>query len=995
MSLPTSADDIFARPSSPPDRGNQPVRNWRRCVICSEQSSFKSPREFATHLRELHSTREGGSFICRYGLHGVCPSLPVLGVSDKDYEDHVSRDHILTSGSRSGSSSRASTPGMPRSSTVPNIVSANRWSVYSSSQNLPAALNDPNKSRSEAMVFFTRTWGTVFIDRVDIAASPYLDDITRTDFEDYMQKTSVRYRRHQQYSQPANEKDKERDVVKILHNKTREAVELARSADLDQIPKVFMQPNFQLEDPDTFRDVLPWSQLESSSNGAAVETKARQSSRLLQEKLTHYLDIVEVQLAKMISLRSDAFFHAMTSHDQLQSNMLATCHSIKHLRDRVHTIDKVFVEGPLKIMKLKSKRTNYVTMYNKLKMMATVHQTQPTIQLLLSTSEFVGALDLISTTQEVLTQELAGIVSFRHLGSQLTEMEKLIDKMMQSDFVRYAVADLTRPLTPEQVQVMEEERLVTILFGMLQQRKFVFVDMYREEAAATIKAIIKQTVIEIVSQADDIDVEGNVSSLADQMRLLQFETWLELLREVFRILVVLLTRIQGVRDMMQDVVHISAGKARVHGSLNKSNNCDQWPAEGGATAAGITPEAAHVHVPMAAEVDVVITESECTKLTSSLRDMLCSLCDTAHDRCTKLLTAKAKDGFLEKLMPTEFVQLSRSIEQFATECERICGRRSTSLRGGLQSQANRFVNRFHEERKQKLGLILDNERWKQADVPAEFQELVDHMEETGEVSLPSRPDTAEIQKPVDYLFVRKERFAVVGTVLMLLKMVVEYGQCVDDMPAVGTDLLTRIVELLKLFNSRSCQLVLGAGALQQVRLKTITTKNLALASSCLQLMVHFMPLLRQHFKRQIPTRQQTVDKHFDQALKDYNDHIDEIANKLLAIMDTMIDSQLAKWEAKPPMPSSGMRAIGKQMGKLHEAIIDLLPAEQINALFLKINESFKLKFRQKLSKLCILNNGGPQHALVTSDLTFYVGQMKSLSSLRNFDDRMVEVWPSR
>ena len=46
--------------------------------------------------------------------------------------------------------------------------------------------------------------------------------------------------------------------------------------------------------------------------------------------------------------------------------------------------------------------------------MATVHQTQPTIQLLLTTSDFVGALDLISTTQEVLHQELAGIQSFRY-----------------------------------------------------------------------------------------------------------------------------------------------------------------------------------------------------------------------------------------------------------------------------------------------------------------------------------------------------------------------------------------------------------------------------------------------------------------------------------------------------------------------------------------------------------------------------------------------------
>ena len=49
-----------------------------------------------------------------------------------------------------------------------------------------------------------------------------------------------------------------------------------------------------------------------------------------------------------------------------------------------------------------------------LKLMATVHQTQPHIQLLLSTNEFVGALDLISTTQEVLEQELQGLVCFRY-----------------------------------------------------------------------------------------------------------------------------------------------------------------------------------------------------------------------------------------------------------------------------------------------------------------------------------------------------------------------------------------------------------------------------------------------------------------------------------------------------------------------------------------------------------------------------------------------------
>ena len=78
--------------------------------------------------------------------------------------------------------------------------------------------------------------------------------------------------------------------------------------------------------------------------------------------------------------------------------------------------------------------------------MATVHQSQPMIQLLLSTPDYVAALDLISTTQEILLQELNGIHSFRHLGSQLSEMEKLVDKMLSTEFERYATADLNRPL---------------------------------------------------------------------------------------------------------------------------------------------------------------------------------------------------------------------------------------------------------------------------------------------------------------------------------------------------------------------------------------------------------------------------------------------------------------------------------------------------------------------------------------------------------------------
>lgn len=61
-----------------------------------------------------------------------------------------------------------------------------------------------------------------------------------------------------------------------------------------------------------------------------------------------------------------------------------------------------------------------------------------------------------------------------------------------------------------------------------------------------------------------------------------------------------------------------------------------------------------------------------------------------------------QDGSLERLSSAEFVSLSQAVEAFVRDTEELCGRRSVSLRGALQSQANRFVHRFHEERKTKL-----------------------------------------------------------------------------------------------------------------------------------------------------------------------------------------------------------------------------------------------------------------------------------------------------
>lgn len=205
-----------------------------------------------------------------------------------------------------------------------------------------------------------------------------------------------------------------------------------------------MKPDFALEDPATFNTVLPWSHFNSAGGKSSRDVA---SSKLLQEKvkshlqveaeselflfrshkqqvtnlfiisssvqLSHYLDVVEVSIARQISLRSEAFFHAMSSQHELQDRLQETQQAVAVLRGRTAAMDRVMCQGPLQALCTALTRNNCVKLHNKLKLMAAVHQTQPTVQLLLSTSEFVGALELIATTKEVLQQELQGIHSFR------------------------------------------------------------------------------------------------------------------------------------------------------------------------------------------------------------------------------------------------------------------------------------------------------------------------------------------------------------------------------------------------------------------------------------------------------------------------------------------------------------------------------------------------------------------------------------------------------
>ncbi|XP_071445238.1 vacuolar protein sorting-associated protein 54 isoform X2 [Hetaerina americana] len=1054
--------------------------SWNKCLYCAN-IVIKDQHNFAKHLRENHCTREGGSYVCHYGKNGVCYTLPLEGVCDKDYEDHILRHHISPNQNfrpktiLDEKKSKLSNSLMAGSSESPNLANdGTKWSIFSSTQNLPAVLNDPNRGKQKD--FFTKIWGDAFVEKAEIPKHPYLPEVTAAHFESYIKKISKRYRKHIRinHSVPKPTLDDE-----LLHHfpSLRAAKSLDKChSDTSGIPKIFLQPVLDLTNLDTFNAVYN----SSKDTGSPLHMKdgpvcASNSGKLLQEKLSHYLDLVEVQIAHQVSQKSEAFFEAMSSHDALMEQLTQTISVVKTLREKIHHIDKVLVKDSLGIMRLERVRCNHLMVYKKLKLMATVHQTQPMIQLLLSTPDYVAALDLIAFTQEVLVQELAGIHSFRHLGSQLSEMERLIDKMLSTEFERYATADLNRPLSKD-LDVLEGDKLVSIIFGMLRRKHFDFIETYKEEAFTTIKALMKQIVIEAVAASDSKEVEDFNTSAEQQQQNplpgLHLSEWTKVLQRCTSSLLLLVGRVKAVHDVMQEAADVSAGKF-ILGSTPEEE------------ASSHKEEVDKLCVAVAESTEVFLTNDEHAKVMSRLRELLCSVSDYAHERCGHLVSAQAKDGWMDRATSTQICQLANVVDAFVVECEKICGRTSSPLQAAFRLQATKFVQRFHNDRNTKLYLILDSERWKQADVPAEFQDLADHIVSTGKFTLHKRELDASIgdQKPANILQISSEKFSVVGTVLLLMKMICEYCSCADAIPSMAPNLARHAADLLKVFNSRSYKLVLGGGAQQQAGLKTITSTNLALASRALQLLLWAIPLVKKHFvsilrnqaalsaqetigcslsksltSSPLPSAtpsstpqpssqisngsvasahssltvlkngsvaatisssssssltpasgaspsQQSMQRHIqsinatmDMLEVDIRSHVASIEAKLQSIMLKLLGAQLSQWDARPPVPSASFRAVSRDLTKLHEAISDVMPSQQVQGLYRSINSAFKSKFKEKLLKLNIVNDGSPQHGVVTTELTFYLETLKTLKVLPIVElgeDFLEDIWSHR
>ena len=97
----------------------------------------------------------------------------------------------------------------------------------------------------------------------------------------------------------------------------------------------------------------------------------------------------------------------------------------------------------------------------------------------------------------------------------------------------------------------------------------------------------------------------------------------------------------------------------------------------------------------------------------------------------------------------------------------------------------------------------------------------------------------------DYLVMPTgEKFLVLPCIFNLLSYIYEYLRLVRFFEDVSPDSANRMIDLIKFFNSRATQLILGSGAYYLGKLASITAKHLALMLHSLNLLLHELPFLK-------------------------------------------------------------------------------------------------------------------------------------------------------
>lgn len=333
-----------------------------------------------------------------------------------------------------------------------------------------------------------------------------------------------------------------------------------------------------------------------------------------------------------------------------------------------------------------------------------------------------------------------------------------------------------------------------------------------------------------------------------------------------------------------------------------------------------------------------------------LSSLLGAAVDVVQNQITKVLKVRAEQN--THLPPSEFLRYFTLNRLFADECEQVSSRAGESLREVVNNQVRDFLQVAADNEKQTIADTLDADRWEAKEFKTADNEILVRilqgmnktppewtafaklwMEDTKDTQPHTNGDSTK--EPSDKAsstsaVIDEQKFVLVDSAIEAIRGIDRFSTLIVGVPTLTVDITNRLLDYLKLFNSRCCQLVLGAGATRSAGLKNITTKNLALASQACSFIIALMPYMREFVRRQSPSSSSQVSSEFDKVKRMIQEHQVSIHDKLVEIMSSRSNAHInafkkVDWDnltndQQKAAATTSIEALTKETGTLHKVL---------------------------------------------------------------------------
>ncbi|GAA6016584.1 hypothetical protein JCM11491_006004 [Sporobolomyces phaffii] len=527
-------------------------------------------------------------------------------------------------------------------------------------------------------------------------------------------------------------------------------------------------------------------------------------------------------------------------------------------------------------------------------------------------------------------------------------------------------------------------------------------------ASAAVRSVSKQSI-------DLGTVSDKSLSLAKKLRAMSHEAFLRLAQETYSGLLACIESVDVQSTILLELVSQSRDEERIRKSRRRPDDGSSVPPSPRTSSLAVPGAVESASASSPAVASTTFHDDPAASLSTDIADVLTAVTELANVRFSKVIGVRSEVH--AHLALAEFLDVFDATWAFVLRCEVVVKRMIVGLRGAMVSQSKQWLMAFHQKRINESAKAVEEEQWSASEVPRKTQVIVELIVQGAMVDPPElllgqrrrpRGRGDDVQQPEDsvreddevearpatakQVDIEGRQFFAVSAGLATVATLAEYLQVVLNCPMLTTDAMSKVVEFMKVFNSRSCQVVLGAGAMRSAGLKNITAKNLALASQALSIMVSLIPYIRELIRRHLNPKQAVMLTEFDKLKRDYQEHQNEIHAKLVAIMsDRLIvhsrTLDTLDWDdgssTKPGQPNAYMESLVKEHLTLYKVLSRFLHSETVAAIMSQVFKALDSKLGQEYDAIDFQSDDAKERVLV--DVKYLQDKLGGLKGLEETD----------